>query len=464
LRAELLTTSLLGLDREEINALVREAGEPSYRAQQIMDTVYRQRVGTLDEISTMPQEFRERLARSGVTVGAARVEKKFVSQDGTVRYLIAFADGQSVETVWMPEGDGGEAGDGSEAEDEVVSAGKNDSQSTQSAVKEMPSLRDSVPSLTASPGTAVPGFHMPPLTGLESGSSDRQLHPITSSSWAVEGDRAGRAALKGKRASSGRSTICVSSQVGCAVDCQFCLTALLGVKRNLTAGEIVGQVCAVLNDQKVSPPEDRINLVFMGMGEPFLNYENFMKAARLLVEAVGIAERRMTVSTAGIVPRIHDFGGEAIRPKLAISLNASNDALRTRLMPVNKKWSLEMLMAAARAYPLRPREWVTFEYVLLGGVNDEPENAKEAAELLRGLRCKVNLIALNPGPGIDFTTPGAERVAAFQKILREAGIPAFVRRPRGRDIYAACGQLKRTVEVATSPEPRLQSISPAPES
>jgi 23S rRNA (adenine2503-C2)-methyltransferase len=246
------------------------------------------------------------------------------------------------------------------------------------------------------------------------------------------------------------------------VDCQFCLTALLGVTRNLTAGEIVGQVCAVLKDQHISPPEDRINLVFMGMGEPFLNYENFVKAVRLLVEDVGIAERRMTVSTAGIVPRIRDFGGETIRPKLAISLNASNDALRTRLMPVNKKWTLELLMAAAREFPLRTREWITFEYVLLGGVNDTAENAKEVAELLRGLRCKVNLIALNPGPGIDFTTPSAEPVAAFQKILRDAGIPAFVRRPRGRDIYAACGQLKRTVEVATSPELPLQSIAPVP--
>lgn len=161
----------------------------------------------------------------------------------------------------------------------------------------------------------------------------------------------------------------------------------------------------------------------------------------------------MTVSTAGIVPRIYDFGGEAIRPKLAISLNASNDALRTRLMPLNRKWSLEMLLAAARAYPLRTREWITFEYVLLGGVNDGTENAKEVTELLRGMRCKVNLIALNPGPGIEFTTPDADRVAIFQKILREAGVPAFVRRPRGRDIYAACGQLKRTVEVATAPAP-----------
>jgi 23S rRNA (adenine2503-C2)-methyltransferase len=418
---EPLTSSLLGMDREELTALVVEAGEPGYRAKQIMDAVYRQRVETLEEISTLPQEFREKLAQSGITVGAARIEKTFISVDGTVRYLIGFADGQSVETVWMPEGDGGEAGDGSEAGVDAEDSGLSTS------------------------GAKAQFQASEPIAALK-------RYATQSSSPTSSG-----------RPSTGRSTICISSQVGCAVDCQFCLTALLGVKRNLTAGEIVGQVCAVLKDQKVSPPEDRINLVFMGMGEPFLNYENFIKASRLLVEGVGIAERRMTVSTAGIVLRIRDFGEEKIRPKLAISLNASNDALRTRLMPVNKKWNLEMLMAAAREFPLRTREWITFEYVLLGEVNDTPENAKEVAELLRGMRCKVNLIALNPGPGIDFRTPSVERVAAFQNILRSAGIPAFVRRPRGRDIYAACGQLKRTVEVATLREPRDQTIAAAPE-
>ena len=382
----------MGMTREELAALMTEAGQPAYRAKQIMEAVYRQRVDSLDEISTLPVGLREKLAGDGIQVGSARIERKFVSVDGTVRYLIGFGDGQSVETVWMPEGDGGEAGDGSEAGD------------------------------------------------------------------SAEADLSGKLPAR----AFGRSTICISSQVGCAVDCQFCLTALLGVKRNLTAGEIVGQVCAVLKDQQVSPPEDRINLVFMGMGEPFLNYDNFIKASRLLVESVGIAERRMTVSTAGIVPRIHDFGGEAIRPKLAISLNAPNNELRTRLMPLNKKWNLQMLIAAAREFPLRTREWITFEYVLLGGVNDEPVHAKEVAELLRGLRCKVNLIALNPGPGIEFSTPASERVTAFQNILRASGIPAFVRRPRGRDIYAACGQLKRTVEVATPPLDPLHSISPPP--
>jgi 23S rRNA (adenine2503-C2)-methyltransferase len=386
----LLQSTLLGLDRPELVSLMDSLGEPAYRASQILDAVYRQRVDSIEQISTLPQPVRQRLAEQEASIGFPKIEKQFVSQDGTVRYLMQFADGQSVETVWMPEGDGGEAGDGSEAGDQA---------------ERIAEVQDQKPNQRPRQGQ-----------------------------------------------NQGRSTICISSQVGCAVDCQFCLTALLGVKRNLTAGEIVGQVCAVLKDQKVSPPEDRINLVFMGMGEPFLNYDNFVKAARLLVEEVGIAERRMTVSTAGIVPRIYDFAAEKVRPKLAISLNASNDALRAQLMPLNKKWNLEVLMAAAKAYPLRTREWITFEYVLLGGVNDAPENAKEVAELLRGMRCKVNLIALNPGPGIDFTTPDGERVAAFQTILRQAGIPAFIRRPRGRDIYAACGQLKRTVEIATAPE------------
>jgi len=369
--------AVLGLNRPELSQLMEEMGEAPFRAQQLLDAVYRQKVESVDQISTLSQELRAKLAEKNVSVGFPRIDKRFVSQDGTVRYLIEFSDGQSVETVWMPEGDGGESGDGTEA-------------------GESSAMRS------------------------------------TARQW-------------------DRATICISSQVGCAVDCQFCLTALLGVKRNLTAGEIVGQVCAVLKDQKVSPPQDRINLVFMGMGEPFLNYDNFIKAVRLLVEEVGVAESRMTVSTAGIVPRIHDFGQEPVRPKLAISLNASNDRQRTELMPLNRKWNLEKLMVAAREFPLRNRERITFEYVLLHGVNDSSDNAREVAELLRGMRAKVNLIALNPGPGIRFSTPEEERVAAFQQTLIKAGIPAFVRRPRGRDIYAACGQLKRTVEIASAP-------------
>jgi 23S rRNA (adenine2503-C2)-methyltransferase len=150
------------------------------------------------------------------------------------------------------------------------------------------------------------------------------------------------------------------------------------------------------------------------------------------------------------VPRIYDLGAEAVRPKLAISLNAPNDELRSELMPINRKWNLEKLVAAARDFPLRNRERLTFEYVLLGGVNDSASNARELGELIRGVRAKVNLIALNPGPGIAFQTPDENCVARFQKILLAAGVPAFIRRPRGRDIFAACGQLKRTVELAGS--------------
>jgi len=225
------------------------------------------------------------------------------------------------------------------------------------------------------------------------------------------------------------------------------MTALLGLKRNLSEGEIVGQILAVLSDQQFELERDRVNLVFMGQGEPFLNYDNFMHAVRLLVEAVGIPESRMTVSTSGIVPRIADFGAEPVRPKLAVSLNAPNEVLRTQVMPITKKWTIEKLIAALREFPLRNRERLTFEYVLLGGLNDDVQHARETVELIRGLRAKVNLIALNPGPEIPFSTPTDERVLAFQSVLTRAGIPAFIRRPRGRDIYAACGQLKHTTEL-----------------
>ena len=383
------SNSLLGLDLRELTNLATESGQPAYRGQQLFDAVYRQKLDRLDQVSTLPLEYRARLAEEGWGVGLPAIARKFVSSDGTVRYLVELADGETVETVWMPEGDGGESGDGSEAGDELdcVVAGLR------------PAGRGRAPS---------PHVH--------------------------------------------RATICVSSQVGCAVNCRFCFTALLGVKRNLEAGEIVGQITAVLREQGVEPPLQRVNIVFMGMGEPFLNYDNFMKSVRLLVEGVGIPESRMTVSTAGIVPRIYDFGQEALRPKLAISLNGSNDALRSAVMPLNRKWNLEELMKAAREFPLRARERLTFEYVLLAGVNDAPEQAREVVELVRGIRAKINLIALNAGTELPYRMPEQERVLAFQRILVTAGIPTFVRRPRGRDIFAACGQLKRTVDVAPGEE------------
>lgn len=362
--------TLLGLDIQELTHITGQAEEPGYRAKQLFQGLYVDRAGSTSEISTLPQTFRDWIAEQGFTLGLPEQSRKFASTDGTVRYLMRLQDSETIETVWMPDGDDGETGDGSDAGNEIQS----------------PAGRE----------------------------------------WK-------------------RATICVSSQAGCAVNCQFCLTARLGVKRNLSAGEIIGQVIAVLKDQNVSPPLERVNLVFMGMGEPFLNFENFIKAVRLLKEGVGIPEARMTVSTAGIVPRIEDLGNERIRPKLAISLTAANDELRSRLMPINRKWNLRQLITAAQEFPLRGREKITFEYVLLQGVNDSDQDARELAELIRGVKAKVNLIALNPGPGIEFGTPDEQRVVAFQRLLVRAGVPTFVRRPRGRDIYAACGQLKRTL-------------------
>jgi 23S rRNA (adenine2503-C2)-methyltransferase len=366
---------LLGLDIQELTKLVENYGQKPYRARQLYEAIYKQRIASLDELTVFPKELREKFEQEGYTVTGAKVDQRFVSRDGTIRYLIGFPDGQSVETVWMPDGDDGEAGDGTEAGEEE---------------------------------TAPTRFR--------------------------------------------RATICVSSQVGCAVNCKFCMTALLGLKRNLAAGEIVGQITTVLNDHNVDMAKERVNIVFMGQGEPFNNYDNFIKAVRLLVQGVRIGESRMTVSTSGIVPRIADLSKEEIRPKLALSLNASNDAERTKLIPINKKWDINALVEAAKAFPLRRRENITFEYVLLEGENDSLENAKEVIDIVKSMgkppdRVKLNLIAWNSGPEIPFHTPSDTRVHAFQNAIRAAGIPAYIRRPRGRDIYAACGQLKKIVSI-----------------
>jgi 23S rRNA (adenine2503-C2)-methyltransferase len=361
---------LFGLWNEELSEVLREFELPRYRIRQLETALYRQKVASLEEVTTWPKELRERVAAAGLRVGLPRIVETFTSADGTERYLIAGNDGQTVETVWMPEGDGGEEGD-------------------------------------ASP--------------------DERPGSESKKEWS-------------------RATICVSSQIGCAVNCQFCLTARLGIIRNLTAGEIAGQVAAVLKRHDAEPRRDRINLVLMGMGEPFLNYEAFMAAVRLLAGPMEIPESRMTVSTSGIVPGILRFAGERVRPKLAISLNAPNDAIRESIMPVTRKWSIGDVVDAVRQVPLRPRERITFEYVLLAGVNDSPEQADEVVRMVRRAQfpAKVNLIAWNPGPDVPFSMPSTENVARFQERLREQGVPAFIRRPRGRDIYAACGQLKRT--------------------
>jgi len=239
-----------------------------------------------------------------------------------------------------------------------------------------------------------------------------------------------------------RDTICISTQVGCPVDCKFCLTALIGLERNMTAGEIVGQVLLLAARHGLDPNKRRVNIVMMGQGEPLLNLPNVLQATKLIVEGMGIAERRITLSTSGIVPKIAELAASNIRPKLAISLNASTEEQRCQLMPITRKYSLEALLDACHAYPLRSWEFLMFEYVLLAGVNDTDADARRVVQLLAGLQAKVNLIALNPGPGIPFQTPSPERVQSFQNIVMKSR-HCFLRKPRGLDIYAACGQLQR---------------------
>jgi 23S rRNA (adenine2503-C2)-methyltransferase len=256
--------------------------------------------------------------------------------------------------------------------------------------------------------------------------------------------------------SEGRETICISTQAGCAVDCQFCLTAQLGLIRNLTPGEIVGQVLSALENARqdaasrgrtaqagLKPGATQTNVVLMGQGEPLLNFDAVMGAVRILLdpEGVGISPKHMTLSTSGIVPGIERLAQEKVRPKLAISLNASNDEQRSTLMPINRKYPLAVLLEECKKYPLRTWEHLTFEYVLLGGVNDMPEDARRVVRLLSPLRSvKVNLIPWNPGE-LPYQEPSEERIEEFRRILNDKGIPAFVRYSRGRDVMAACGQL-----------------------
>ena len=337
---------LVGLDKNDLVRIVTAQGEPAYRARQLFGGIYHGHADTVDDIRGLPAGLRRTLERE-FEVGLPVIERQFHSEDGTIRYLLRLSDGQTIETVLMPE--------------------------------------------------------------------------------------------------QGRDTICISTQAGCPVDCKFCFTALLGFERNLTAGEVVGQALVVARENRLLERDSRLNIVLMGMGEPLLNLPNVIKATRLLTDAEGLAisPRRITVSTSGITPKIPELGREPIRPKLAVSLNASTQEMREQLMPITRKYGLAELIEACRAYPLRPWERLSFEYVLLGGVNDSDDDARRVVRLLAHLKCMLNLIAFNPGPGIDFHTPGPKRVLAFQNLVKRS-FPCFIRKPRGRDIYAACGQLKRT--------------------
>jgi 23S rRNA (adenine2503-C2)-methyltransferase len=377
---------LLGKSKQELRAFCVEMGESAYRGGQIYHALYVQRKFDFARMTNLPAALRERLAKEA-RVALPEIKQRFISSDGSVRYLFGLA-GTEVETF---------TAEGTEK-------------------KQKESGRQRIPA-------SVEAVFMP---------------------------------------SEGRQTVCISTQAGCAVDCHFCLTAQLGLIRNLTAGEIVAQVLMTLGEQGhkpssageeenaglkpgATPAHDLLqtNIVLMGQGEPLLNFEPVMAALRILLdpEGLGISPKHATLSTSGIVPGIERLAQEKVRPKLAISLNASNDEQRDALMPINKKYPLPELMEACRNYPLRPWEHLTFEYVMLGDLNDSPEDARRVVRLLAPLkRVKVNLIPWNPGE-LPYRESSAERIEEFRRILNDKGVPAFVRYSRGRDVMAACGQL-----------------------
>jgi 23S rRNA (adenine2503-C2)-methyltransferase len=373
---------LLGKSKSELTELCVSLGEPAYRGEQIYRALYAERKFDIAAMSNLPAPLREQLAaKARITLPTVR--QRYVSQDGSVRYLFALpGDAQDL----------GKNGITSEHEE-----------GTEPKKKSTAATRP-----------------------LRPASVEAVFMPIES-----------------------RQTICISTQAGCAVDCQFCLTAQLGLIRNLSPGEILAQVLVPLEEHKddVAPQfaaqGKQTNVVLMGQGEPLLNFDNVMAAMRILLDqkGVGLPPRRVTISTSGIVPGIERLAQQPVRPKLAISLNASNDEQRNRLMPINKKYPLKDLMAACKAYPLRPWEHLMFEYVMLGGVNDSLDDARRVVKLLAPLKAaKVNLIPWNPG-ALPFHESSAEQIAAFRKVLTDRGLFAYVRYSRGRDVMAACGQL-----------------------
>ncbi len=360
-----METQITGLTKAELSALVEQLGQPAYRAQQIFTAVQQRRVRSFDEITNLPKELRAKLSTCAA-VSTLRLESRYISTDGTRRYLMKTHDDRPVETVFIPE--------------------------------------------------------------------------------------------------ERRDTICFSSQSGCPLQCTFCLTAQLGLLRNLTAGEIVEQIIVALNDaygEGLKPPRGT-NLVGMGAGEPLLNFDALWKAVRIIGDPEGlhIVPNRITVSTAGIAPRIRELATVPDRPHLAISLAAPTDELRNELMPINKKWPLDELLDACKEFEksLKPGERLTFEYVMLKGVNDSDEQARQLANLLNrhALRAKVNLIPHNPAEPLPYQPSTDKRVESFREILESKGVHTFVRRPRGRDILAACGQLaaRSTPTVSIQQQPR----------
>ena len=372
---------LRSLDLAELSLFVDRLGEKPFRARQLFRWLHHKGAASLDEMTDLPRGFRQKLSEQA-RIETLVIDAVQVSVDGTRKYRLKTRDGKLIEAVYMPEEPGEPAFDPEADEPEAPPE-------TSPGVSEAPAPR--------------------------------------------------------KRA---RRTLCVSTQVGCAMGCGFCLTATMGLVRNLSAGEIADQVYRVNADLRglglpgLDPQRPLTNLVYMGMGEPLHNYVNVKRSLDLLLHTDGanFSHRHVTVSTSGLVPNIQRLGEET-QVKLAVSLNATTDEQRAKLMPVDKKWNIAALIEACRKFPMKYGRRITFEYVLLRGVNDTDEDANRLAVLLTGLPAKVNLIPYNENPGLGFGDPGPARVAAFRSILQARGFTAMVRKNRGRDISAACGQL-----------------------
>lgn len=330
------------LERPDLEAQLTSIGRPAYHARQIFSWLYRRGVADFARMSDLPKALRDLLTES-YEVTTPVVARKDVSVDGTTKLLLKLADGNAIESVYIPD--------------------------------------------------------------------------------------------------TPADTFCISTQAGCAMKCAFCLTGRMGLARNLTTGEITAQVRVLLAETGLLGKP--FNIVLMGMGEPLHNYDETMKALRILHDEHGLAlpERRITLSTVGVLPALERLGRESIMPNLAISLHSTTEDQRDTLVPVNRKYGLQDLLDACRAFPLKRRRRITFEYVLLAGVNDTPEDARRLVRLLHGVKGKVNLIPLNEAAGIPFARPSDERVDAFARELASHGLTVSVRKSRGRDIRAACGQL-----------------------
>lgn len=332
--------NLKALKSTEIESFIKSLGLPSYRSRQLIQWIYEKLARDIDEITVFSKELRKTLKEKAY-IGNLQIIDRMVSKDGTTKYLLELEDGESIESVLIPD--------------------------------------------------------------------------------------------------QKRLTLCISSQAGCPMGCAFCLTGTIGLKRNLHAHEIVDQVITVKREYP-----DITNIVFMGMGEPLLNLENTIEALKRLIEFMHFSPRRITVSTCGIPEKIEALyqAFPKTPPNLAISLNATTDEVRSGLMPVNKVYPLKILFESLKKLSLPPRRRITFEYVLLEGINDTDEDARRLVKLLKGIPSKVNLIPFNPVEGMEFKRPSEERILGFQKILTDSHLTALIRKSKGQDILAACGQLR----------------------